>query len=131
MSTETIQLTLTDEAAENLKSLIEETNRLGSFLRVWVAGGGCSGLSYGMALDDSKGEDDMVIEDKGVTIVVDALSAQYLGGSTIAFSNDLLGGGFKIENPSAKHSCACGSSFTPSEEQQQSEEQSCQGCRCN
>lgn len=132
MSANTIQLTLTEEAATELTSLIKDATE-GSFLRVWVAGGGCSGLSYGMALDDSREDDDLITEDRGITIVVDNLSAQYLGGSTIEYKDDdMLGGGFKINNPNnAKQSCGCGSSFTPNEEHQPSEEQSCQGCRCN
>jgi len=128
--TTSIELTLTEEAAENLKHLISETNQDGSFLRVWVAGGGCSGLQYGMALDTSRDENDIAVEDKDITIVVDSLSAQYLGGSTIEYHDDLMGGGFKIQNPNAKASCGCGSSFTPKDEQQ-SEESGCQGCRCS
>lgn len=110
MSANTIQLTLTEEAATELTSLIKDAAE-GSFLRVWVAGGGCSGLSYGMALDDSKEDDDLITEDRGVTIVVDNLSAQYLGGSTIEYKDDMLGG-FKVNNPNAKQSCGCSNSFS-------------------
>ena len=131
MSVDTIQITITDEAAENLKSLIAENTDEGSFLRVWVAGGGCSGLQYGMALDNTEEENDIVTTDKGIKIVIDSLSAQYMGGSTIEYKDDLLGGGFKVSNPNAKHSCGCGSSFTPDDEQRQGEEQSCQGCKCH
>lgn len=130
MSVDTIQLTITDEAAKQLKTLKEEQNQPAAFLRVWVAGGGCSGLTYGMALDDTKEEGDMEILDKDITLVVDPQSAQYLSGSTIEYQKDILGGGFKVNNPNAKQSCGCGSSFT-TEEHQQSEEKSCRGCRCN
>lgn len=123
MSANTIQLTLTEEAATELTSLIKDATE-GSFLRVWVAGGGCSGLSYGMALDDSKEDSDLITEDRGVTIVVDNLSAQYLGGSTIEYQEDLLGGGFKINNPNAKNTCGCSSSFSTEDESLKK----CNGC---
>lgn len=131
MSLTTINITLTEEAAQELTTLIQETNQPDSFLRVWVAGGGCSGLQYGMALDNNREEGDIEVRDKDITIVVDSLSAQYLEGATIQYRQDMLGGGFKIENPNAKHSCGCGSSFTPNDEEQSGEEQSCQGCKCN
>ena len=83
-----------------------------------------------MALDTNKEDGDIKTIDREITIIVDSLSAQYLDGAVIQYKNDLLGGGFKIENPNIKHSCGCGSSFTPNEEQQSGEEQSCKGCKC-
>jgi iron-sulfur cluster assembly protein len=81
-------------------------------LRVWVAGGGCSGLSYGMALDDNPPEDgDQMFEQDGVKIMIDPMSLQYMEGATVDYVDDNLGGGFKIENPNAVSSCGCGSSF--------------------
>lgn len=83
-----------------------------SALRVWVAGGGCSGLSYGMALDDSAPEtDDQVFEHEGIKIYVDALSLNYMAGASVDYVDDTFGGGFKIENPNATSTCGCGSSF--------------------
>lgn len=105
-------ITLTTRAMTELKELIENQERQGSALRVWVAGGGCSGLSYGMALDDAPAEEgDQVFEQDGVKIFVDALSLNYIAGSTVDFVDDELGGGFKVENPNAVSSCGCGSSF--------------------
>ncbi len=105
-------ITLTDKAAAELQDLITSQEKQGSALRVWVAGGGCSGLSYGMALDDSAPEDgDNVFEQNGVKIYVDALSLNYMDGASVDYVDDVLGGGFKIENPNAVSSCGCGSSF--------------------
>ena len=87
-----------------------------SALRVWVQGGGCSGLSYGMAIDDGVPEDgDHVLDQDGIKVYVDALSLQYMEGSTVDYVDDPLGGGFKIENPNATGSCGCGSSFKTSD----------------
>lgn len=114
---------ITEEAASNVLTLMKEKGQDGSFLRVWVAGGGCSGLQYGMALDESIDEDDIKTEDKGVTIIVDSMSATYLSGATIEYRDDLLGGGFKIENPNAIGGCGCGSSF-----QAEGNDAGCGGC---
>jgi len=105
-------ITLTDKAAAELQDLITSQEKQGSALRVWVAGGGCSGLSYGMALDDNAPEDgDNVFEQNGVKIYVDSLSLNYMNGASVDYVDDVLGGGFKIENPNAVSSCGCGSSF--------------------
>jgi len=81
-------------------------------LRIWVAGGGCSGLSYGMALDDGQPEDgDNVFDHDGIKVYIDPFSLQYMDGSSVDYVDDLMGGGFKIENPNAVSSCGCGSSF--------------------
>jgi len=116
MTTESIVTTpaisLSDRAAAELSELIAAQGKAGAALRVWVAGGGCSGLQYGMALDDNAPEeDDRVFEQNGVKIVVDSLSLGYMEGSTVDYVDDVLGGGFKIENPNATSSCGCGSSF--------------------
>ena len=105
-------ITLTNRAAKELSELIESQGKPESALRVWVAGGGCSGLSYGMALDENAPEgDDHVFENQGVKIYVDALSLTYMGGASVDYVDEGLGGGFKIENPNATSSCGCGSSF--------------------
>jgi iron-sulfur cluster assembly accessory protein len=104
-------ITLTDRAASELSGLIQE-QKAGAALRVWVAGGGCSGLQYGMALDDNEPEaGDKVFEDHGVKIFVDELSLNYMSGAFVDYVDDTLGGGFKIENPNATSSCGCGNSF--------------------
>lgn len=105
-------ITLTDRAATELKDLMTSQNKANAALRVWVAGGGCSGLSYGMALDENEPEaDDQVFETDGVKLFVDTLSLGYMEGSSVDYVEDVLGGGFKIENPNATSSCGCGSSF--------------------
>lgn len=105
-------ITLTERAACELKDLMVSQNKASSALRVWVAGGGCSGLSYGMALDDNAPEaDDQVFEQDGVKLFVDSTSLGFMSGSVVDYIDDVLGGGFKIENPNATSSCGCGSSF--------------------
>ncbi|MHB8636783.1 MAG: iron-sulfur cluster insertion protein ErpA [Fimbriimonadaceae bacterium] len=105
-------ITLTERAASELKDLIKSQDKGSSALRVWVAGGGCSGLSYGMALDDSQPEaEDNVFEQDGLKVYVDPLSLNYMDGAQVDYVDDVLGGGFKIENPNATSSCGCGSSF--------------------
>ncbi|HVL39733.1 MAG TPA: iron-sulfur cluster assembly accessory protein [Fimbriimonadaceae bacterium] len=111
------EITLSDRAAQELKSTLAENDKAEAALRVWVSGGGCSGLTYGMAIDDAEPEaDDNVLEDRGIRIYVDSLSLRYMSGSVIEYVDDTLGGGFKIENPNATKSCGCGSSFAADEE---------------
>lgn len=105
-------ITLTPRAACELKDLMVAESKATAALRVWVSGGGCSGLQYGMALDDAEPEaGDQIFEQDGVKIYVDELSLQYMEGSSVDYVEDTLGGGFKIENPNATSSCGCGSSF--------------------
>lgn len=104
-------VTITDLAAEKAKALLEARELPEGALRVFVAGGGCSGFQYGMALARSTEEDDIVIERSGVKIVVDPDSAQYLSGAEIDYVDDIMKSGFSIFNPNATKSCACGSSF--------------------
>jgi len=107
-----VPITLTDKAITELKDLMTSQDKADAALRVWVAGGGCSGLSYGMALDDGEPEEgDNVYTQDSVKVYVDPLSLQYMDGSTVDYVDDVLGGGFKIENPNATQSCGCGSSF--------------------
>lgn len=105
-------ITLTDRATTELRDLISTQEKAGAALRVWVAGGGCSGLSYGMALDDGTPEaDDEVFEQNGIKVYIDSLSLNYMDGAKVDYVDDNLGGGFKIENPNATSSCGCGNSF--------------------
>jgi iron-sulfur cluster assembly accessory protein len=131
----TKQITLSERAANELKGMLVEHNKLNAALRVWVAGGGCSGLQYGMALDDNEPEEgDMILEDQGIKILVDTLSLKYMTGSVIEFVEDTLGGGFKIENPNAVKSCGCGSSFSTEEEGMEGLDtggKGCGGCGCH
>ena len=109
--TETTLVTITDAAAEKAKALLEARELPDGALRVFVAGGGCSGYQYGMALARTTEEDDIVLERGGVRIVVDPESAQYLDGAEIDYVDEVLKSGFSIYNPNATKSCACGSSF--------------------
>lgn len=106
-------ITLTARAVTELADLIASQDKPGSALRVWVAGGGCSGLSYGMALDDNAPEaDDQTFEQDGIKVIVDSLSLGYMQGASVDYVDDVLGGGFKIENPNATGGCGCGNSFS-------------------
>lgn len=102
---------ITDKAAEKAKALLEARELPDGALRVFVAGGGCSGYQYGMALARNAEEDDIVVEQAGVRIVVDPESAQYLQGAEIDYVDDVMKSGFSIFNPNAVKGCACGSSF--------------------
>ncbi len=103
-------ITLTEPAAKELKRLVADQERAPA-LRVFVSPGGCSGMSYGMAFDGEVQEGDQIIEHDGVRICVDEMSAMYLTGSEIDYVDQLMGGGFNINNPNAVKSCACGHSF--------------------
>lgn len=82
-------------------------------LRIFVQGGGCSGMEYGFTFDGEKNEDDFTFEKNNITIVVDSMSMQYLTGATIDFKDELMGKSFAISNPNSSSTCGCGSSFSP------------------
>jgi iron-sulfur cluster assembly accessory protein len=108
----TPEITLTETAASEIKKLLVEQGKQDAALRVWVAGGGCSGLQYGMALDDGEPEEgDNILVDQDIRIFVDPMSLSYMAGAVVDYVDDVLGGGFKIENPNATRTCGCGSSF--------------------
>ena len=113
-ATETL-VNITDKAAEKAKALLEARELPEGALRVFVAGGGCSGYQYGMALARSAEEDDIILHRSGVKIVIDPESAQYLEGAEIDYVEDVMKSGFSIFNPNATKSCACGSSFQTSD----------------
>ncbi len=104
-------ISITDKAAENVKKLLKEKDAPAGALRVFVAGGGCSGYQYGMALAQESEEDDLVIEHGGIRLFVDPESAPLLKGAEIDYVEDVMKSGFTIFNPNAVKSCACGSSF--------------------
>ncbi|MDR3709654.1 MAG: iron-sulfur cluster insertion protein ErpA [Capsulimonadaceae bacterium] len=125
----TTPLSLTQEAADVVKDLIAQQERDDLALRVYVAGGGCSGLQYGMALDENIEQDDQVFESLGVRMVVDPVSLRYIVGSTVEYVASGMGGGFKVSNPNATGGCGCGSSFSAEGEEGGS---SCgSGCGCH
>lgn len=107
-----VMMTFSDAAAYKVKSLIVEEENENLKLRVFVTGGGCSGFEYGFTFDDDVEEDDTSIENSGVTLLVDALSFQYLAGAEIDFKEDLQGSRFVINNPNAATTCGCGNSFS-------------------
>lgn len=111
-------LTATEVAAEKLKELMSGKDDNGKEydqetvgLRVFVQGGGCSGFQYGMRVENEPQESDQKFESNGVRIFVDPISIKYLDGAVIEFINNLMGGGFSVQNPNAKSTCGCGSSF--------------------
>lgn len=103
-------VTLTQGAADKLKSIMADKGREDLAVRVFIKAGGCSGFSYGMALDEPK-DDDQVVEASGIRVVIDPMSARYLRGAEIDYVDSLMGAGFKIHNPNAVSTCGCGSSF--------------------
>jgi iron-sulfur cluster assembly accessory protein len=109
ITTETV-VGLTNRAAGECKALLALPENAGKYFRVYVEQGGCSGMQYGMVFDEKR-DGDFVAEENGVTILVDPISANYLRGTVVDFSEELVGGGFKISNPNAKESCGCGKSF--------------------
>jgi iron-sulfur cluster assembly protein len=104
-------ITITPEAVEQLKDFLTEQGTPEGALRVFVAPGGCSGLQYGMTVEESAEEGDEVIETNGVRLLVDNFSAMYLEGAEVDYVNSLMGGGFTVHNPNAVAGCACGHSF--------------------
>lgn len=103
----------TDSAAAKLADLIAQEGNPALKLRVFVQGGGCSGFSYGFTFDEVALEDDTTLSKNGVSVLIDAMSYQYLAGAAIDYQDDLQGAQFVIkDNPGAKSTCGCGSSFS-------------------
>ena len=105
-------LIFTDSAADKVKQLVDEEGNPELKLRVFVQGGGCSGFQYGFTFDEVVNEDDTQMAKNGVTLLIDAMSLQYLGGAEIDYKEDLQGAQFVIKNPNATSTCGCGSSFS-------------------
>jgi iron-sulfur cluster insertion protein len=101
-----------ETAANKVSELIEEENNPELKLRVYVTGGGCSGFQYGFTFDEEVNEDDTLVVKNGVTVLVDAMSVQYLNGAEIDYTDGLQGSQFVIRNPNASTTCGCGSSFS-------------------
>lgn len=104
-------ITMTSAAVDQLKEFLAEQGTPDHALRVFVAPGGCSGLQYGMTIDEAADEGDEILETDGVRVLVDSFSAMYLEEAEIDYVNSLMGGGFTVSNPNAVASCACGHSF--------------------
>jgi iron-sulfur cluster assembly protein len=104
-------LTVTPSAVTVIRNLLQQRNIPNHALRVFVTGGGCSGMQYGMAFEAQPQEFDKVVAVDGVQLLIDPTSMIYLKGATIDFVDSLIGGGFRIDNPNAASSCGCGHSF--------------------
>ncbi len=107
-----LPLVFTDSAAGKVKELVDEEGNPDLKLRVFVQGGGCSGFQYGFTFDEVVNEDDTQMAKNGVTLLIDAMSLQYLMGAEIDYKEDLQGAQFVIKNPNATTTCGCGSSFS-------------------
>ncbi len=110
---ETFRLAVTDKAVEKIKEFMAKDgkDKPNLALRLYIAGGGCSGFRYGMAFDDKTNGDDRVVESNGVKLVVDAESARMIDGSEIDYVENVMGSGFMVNNPNATETCGCGQSF--------------------
>jgi iron-sulfur cluster insertion protein len=106
-------ITITDQAVEKIQDILLEENNPNVKLRVFVQGGGCSGMQYGFTLDENQADDDWNIEINGVKVLVDSMSSGYLQGAVVDYKQDQYGSQFVIENPNAQTTCGCGSSFNP------------------
>lgn len=109
-----MSLTITESASARMAELLKEEGQTNhTRVRVFVQGGGCSGMEYGFTFDDEKNEDDWEIPAGSSTVLVDSMSMQYLATAEIDYVEDLTGARFKINNPNAQTTCGCGSSFSP------------------
>lgn len=106
-------ITVTEQAVAKIKDILAEENNPALKLRVFVQGGGCSGMSYGFTLDETQNNDDWNLDISGVKILVDSMSGGYLQGAEVDYKEDQYGSSFTIKNPSAQTTCGCGSSFSP------------------
>ena len=111
MSTETENVTVSERAARRIGEILKQEPQ-GTMLRVSVEGGGCSGFQYKFDMERTQAEDDILIRRDGAAVLIDAVSLNYLAGSEIDFVDDLIGASFRINNPQAKASCGCGTSFS-------------------
>ena len=105
-------INVSETAASKINELLAEEGKVGSGLRVFVQGGGCSGFQYGLMIEESGGSGDQVYESNGIRLFVDPVSISYLKGAEVDFVDNQMGGGFTIKNPNAKSTCGCGSSFS-------------------
>ena len=107
-------ITVTEQAVAKIQDILREENNPNLKLRVFVQGGGCSGMQYGFTLDEEQADDDWDLEISGVKVLVDSMSGGYLQGATIDYKETNYGSSFSIDNPQATTTCGCGSSFSPS-----------------
>ena len=105
-------ITISESAKKRLLALLKSENEQKDFVRVGVESGGCSGLSYKLDFDNKKNTEDEVIENNGITLLINKKSVLYLVGTTLEFSDGLNGKGFVFNNPNANRTCGCGESFS-------------------
>ncbi len=105
-------LTMQPNAIKKIKELIDEEGNPSLKLRIFVQGGGCSGMQYGFTFDEEVNQDDFDLEFDDVHLLVDAMSSQYLQGAVVDYTDGLAGSQFEIKNPNAQTTCGCGSSFS-------------------
>lgn len=105
-------LNFTESAADKVKALVAEEGNPALKLRIYVSGGGCSGFQYNFAFDETVNADDTAIVKNGVTLLIDAMSYQYMEGASVDYQEGLEGARFVISNPNASSTCGCGSSFS-------------------
>lgn len=115
-TTEEFPIKLTPSALAHIARIMKKDGRPQAFLRIGVKGGGCSGFEYVLKIDTQSSPYDIEQEMDGVRVVCDSKSAVYLKGTILDYTGNLIGGGFKFDNPNAKRSCGCGTSFTPKEQ---------------
>jgi iron-sulfur cluster assembly protein len=115
----TAVVTLTDIAAEKVRAFLASQEEVdpGAGLRVGVRGGGCSGFQYSLALDEQR-EGDQIFEDRGIRVIVDPASLQYVDGSQVDYTESLMGAGFQVNNPNVVAACGCGSSFRVADDEE-------------
>jgi iron-sulfur cluster insertion protein len=108
---ETPTVAVTPSAAKRIAEILREDGNPKMMLRIAVSGGGCSGFQYGFTLDDTRNDDDIVVQRDGVTVLVDSTSVEFMKGAEVDFVEDMIGASFQIKNPNATSKCGCGSSF--------------------
>ncbi len=128
LQVDTPALLVTPAAVNTIQQLLEQRQIPNHALRVFVSGGGCSGMQYGMAFEEKVQDFDTVVTVDGVRLVIDPTSMIYLQGATIDFVDSLMGGGFRIDNPNALSSCGCGQSFRSGEGDDEAADD---GCCCS
>ena len=111
-ATQVHAITISDGAAQRIKTLVEMEDKPNTMLRITVSGGGCSGFQYSFGLDDTTNDDDLTFERNGIKVIIDETSIGFLDGSELDFKQEMIGSYFQMTNPNATSTCGCGSSFS-------------------
>lgn len=106
------KIQISEKAAQQISFMLSKENNTNLMFRVKVSGGGCAGFQYSFDFDDKKNDEDLIFSDKGVSVIIDDVSLDLLGGSEIDYVEDLIGSFFQIKNPNASSTCGCGTSFS-------------------